>query len=402
MASSRERVGTVVLTALIVGGITVPAHAAPPPGAKITTVPDAGARPTTAAVPLLPTGRLSVPTALPIEPIPFLTAQVDAAIVETQVLAERINELSQVHEDARLAQAWADHDWRQTDEKLQFAKAKAAEAAAQAYKTGKELPPTFQGSDSILRDLQQLSPQQNAVPVGESAAFELQRATETEQAAREALVKATEAEKVAKGEIDAVVATLAQRDAALLLLQQRLEKLKTEEELRREREAEKLRNDYTAGLSNKGLVANPQARKAVLFALDQLGKPYRFAEEGPTYFDCSGLSQTSYRQTGLLLPRVSKDQYNAYKTKTVALDALLPGDLLFYARDPNDWRTIHHVMIYLGDNKIVHAPKAGDFVKISRVNLGSGSQIDFAVRVFDAIPEQPPPSQPVTTATSTS
>jgi cell wall-associated NlpC family hydrolase len=62
---------------------------------------------------------------------------------------------------------------------------------------------------------------------------------------------------------------------------------------------------------------------------------------GPDRFDCSGLTQTSYRQSGRLLPRVSKDQFNAYRHQQVALDALLPGDLLFYARDKSDWRTIH-------------------------------------------------------------
>ncbi|WP_203913153.1 C40 family peptidase [Rhizocola hellebori] len=357
-------------------------------------------------MPLLPTGRLAMPPTLPTEPISFLTAQVDAAIVETQVLAEQINELSQVHEDARLSLAWADHEWRQTDEKLQVAKQNAAQAATEAYRTAGQLPAPLQG-DSILRDLQQLSPQQSAKPVGESAAFELQRATDAEAKARASLVEKTEAEKVASTELTSVITTLAQRDAALLLLQQRLETLKTEEELRIERETEKLRSDYTAGQSNQGLLAHPDARKAVLFALEQLGKPYQFAEEGPSKFDCSGLVQTSYRQTGRLLPRVSKDQFAAYKDKQVQLDALLPGDLLFYARDPKDPRTIHHVMIYLGDNKVVHAPKAGDFVKISRVNLGTGSQVDFAVRVYDAVPvpvpvEVPPTTPPVTTTTSTS
>ena len=194
MASRREKVGTVVLTALIVGGITVPAQAAPPPGAKITTVPDAGQRPQALSVPQLLTGPLSMPQSLPTDPLSLLTAQVDAATVETQVLAERINELIQSQDDAMLSRAWADHDWRQADEKLQLAKQRAAEAAAEAYRTAGELPPQLQG-DSILRDLQQLSPQQAAALEGESAAFELQRATEAEARARAFLVEKTEAEK---------------------------------------------------------------------------------------------------------------------------------------------------------------------------------------------------------------
>src|SRR5918995_210530 len=88
------------------------------------------------------------------------------------------------------------------------------------------------------------------------------------------------------------------------------------------------------------------AAVAVRFALAQLGKPYRWGADGPKSFDCSGLVQTSYRAAGIHLPRVSRQQYGA--GKLVSLKHLRAGDLLFYAKDTSDRRTIYHVGMYLG------------------------------------------------------
>jgi cell wall-associated NlpC family hydrolase len=93
---------------------------------------------------------------------------------------------------------------------------------------------------------------------------------------------------------------------------------------------------------------------AVKFALAQLGKPYQWGADGPRSFDCSGLVQTSYRAAGVHLPRVSRQQYGA--GKLVSLRSLRAGDLLFYARDTSDRRTIYHVGMYLGAGRMVEAP----------------------------------------------
>src|ERR671913_9518 len=96
------------------------------------------------------------------------------------------------------------------------------------------------------------------------------------------------------------------------------------------------------------------AAVAVRFALAQLGKPYRWGADGPKSFDCSGLVQTSYRAAGIHLPRVSRQQYGA--GKLVSLKHLRAGDLLFYAKDTSDRRTIYHVGMYLGAGRMVEAP----------------------------------------------
>jgi hypothetical protein len=105
------------------------------------------------------------------------------------------------------------------------------------------------------------------------------------------------------------------------------------------------------------------AAAAVRYALAQLGKPYRWGAEGPHSFDCSGLVQTAYRAAGINLPRVSRQQYGA--GRLVPLSALRAGDLLFYARNVRDRRTIYHVGMYLGAGRMVEAPNPRAPVRIA-------------------------------------
>jgi cell wall-associated NlpC family hydrolase len=122
-----------------------------------------------------------------------------------------------------------------------------------------------------------------------------------------------------------------------------------------------------AGLGGRpahAAVGSPAAA-AVRFAIGQLGKPYRWGAEGPGSYDCSGLVQTAYRSAGVALPRVSRQQYGA--GRHVPLSALQAGDLVFYARDRRDPRTIHHVGMYLGHGRMVESPKPGKTVRIASI-----------------------------------
>lgn len=106
----------------------------------------------------------------------------------------------------------------------------------------------------------------------------------------------------------------------------------------------------------------PAAAHAIRAAATRLGLPYVWGATGPSTFDCSGLTGWAYRQAGVNLPRTSRQQYAALPK--VPVDALLPGDLVFYANGSAP-SSIHHVSIYLGDGLILTAPRTGDVVKIS-------------------------------------
>jgi cell wall-associated NlpC family hydrolase len=123
-----------------------------------------------------------------------------------------------------------------------------------------------------------------------------------------------------------------------------------------------------AGTAGMGAHAGPLAIAAITAAESQLGKPYVYGGSGPDSWDCSGLTQWAYREVGVDLPRTAAEQYAAVPLK-VPLGQLVPGDLLFWATNPTDPSTIHHVAIYLGDGMMLAAPHTGLNVQVQPVYL---------------------------------
>jgi peptidoglycan DL-endopeptidase CwlO len=119
-------------------------------------------------------------------------------------------------------------------------------------------------------------------------------------------------------------------------------------------------------------------------AASRVGYPYVWGGSGPTMFDCSGLVQWSFRQAGVLMPRVAADQ--ARTGPAIPFSQARAGDLLFYRTDPTAPDYISHVAIYLGRGLMLQAPEPGENVQIVPVALGS----EFAgvVRVSPAIAAQ--------------
>jgi hypothetical protein len=75
--------------------------------------------------------------------------------------------------------------------------------------------------------------------------------------------------------------------------------------------------------------------------------------------------QTAYAAAGVRLPRTARPQWRT--TTAVPTSHLLAGDLLFFATDRSNWDSIHHVGIYLGGGRMLHAPTTGDVVRIAPV-----------------------------------
>lgn len=113
-----------------------------------------------------------------------------------------------------------------------------------------------------------------------------------------------------------------------------------------------------------------QAAAAIYYAQQRLGTKYLWGGEGRPdqggRFDCSGLTQAAYASVGISLPRVANDQWNAGPHP--ARSQLLPGDLVFFAYDLNDPRTIHHVGIYVGGGYMIDAPHTGAVIRFDRID----------------------------------
>lgn len=121
-------------------------------------------------------------------------------------------------------------------------------------------------------------------------------------------------------------------------------------------------NGGTTGTgSATGSTGGSLADQAIAIAKQYLGVPYKWGGNDPASgLDCSGFTKLVYGQLGIELPRTSAQQATV-GTKVSSLAAAQPGDLVFF-NSP-----VSHVGIYLGDGKMIDAPKSGDVVRIRDV-----------------------------------
>ncbi|MFR9675906.1 NlpC/P60 family protein [Streptomyces sp. TR06-5] len=112
-----------------------------------------------------------------------------------------------------------------------------------------------------------------------------------------------------------------------------------------------------------------RAAGAIHFAQEKLGTPYLWGGDGTAAdggrFDCSGLTKAAYASVGVELPRVANDQWNAGPHPS--REELLPGDLVFFAYDLTDPRSIHHVGIYVGGGFMIDAPYTGAEIRFDPI-----------------------------------
>ncbi|NYI99824.1 hypothetical protein HNR19_000523 [Nocardioides thalensis] len=98
-------------------------------------------------------------------------------------------------------------------------------------------------------------------------------------------------------------------------------------------------------------------------AKEYLGLPYVWGGTSKeTGVDCSGLVQSVYKTLGYDLPRVSADQARA-GTEVKSMAEAQPGDLIAW---DNSSRNVgaDHIAIYIGDGKMIEAPRTGLDVRI--------------------------------------
>ncbi|MEV8360873.1 C40 family peptidase [Streptomyces niveus] len=134
-----------------------------------------------------------------------------------------------------------------------------------------------------------------------------------------------------------------------------------EPEISTEAGAETVPDTATRSVSRSGSrsLRAPSANggKALNYAVEQIGKPYLWGAEGPKAYDCSGLTSRAWARAGVNVPRTSQQQWA--ELPKVKLSELRPGDLVVY------FPKATHVAMYLGEGKVVHAPRPGSRVKVS-------------------------------------
>jgi cell wall-associated NlpC family hydrolase len=115
----------------------------------------------------------------------------------------------------------------------------------------------------------------------------------------------------------------------------------------------------------RGTAGRPvAARRAVAYALAQRNKPYRWGQQGPDGFDCSGLAWAAWRAAGLRWPRLTAD--GQWRRGPQVHGRPRPGDLVFFHTPRMPAGRAGHVGVYLGGRRMVEAPGPG-----TRVRVGS-------------------------------
>ncbi|MFC4224321.1 C40 family peptidase [Lysinibacter cavernae] len=115
--------------------------------------------------------------------------------------------------------------------------------------------------------------------------------------------------------------------------------------------------------SNAALLTGPvvmpadvDPKSVVGLAYSKIGSAYVFGATGASTFDCSGLTQWVYGQTGVSIPHYTEAQYASGRVVSAA-DAR-PGDVVY---KPG------HVGIYIGGNEMIHAGNEATGVEKSSI-----------------------------------
>jgi hypothetical protein len=83
-----------------------------------------------------------------------------------------------------------------------------------------------------------------------------------------------------------------------------------------------------------------------------LGLPYTWGGRSTFGYDCSGFVQMLYRQMGISIPRNSSDQIKWGGFRTIPLENLQPGDLIFFSSVQGG---SGHVGMYTGNGEFIHS-----------------------------------------------
>ena len=213
-----------------------------------------------------------------------------------------------------------------------------------------------------------------------------------EQAAKTKLAKAAYQE--AAGAANALAAKVAANKELQNTFYKQLAVLqKTSADLERRR-AEGIAAEARQNAGNSGSVltapslyhvddANPEVVKKVLaFARAQIGDVYVFGAAGMTYWDCSGLTMTTYQKAaGIYISWhsvVAQFRLAAQKKQLVPLKDRQPGDLIFYTRSGAFDGDKYHIAIYSGNGMMIEAPRPGAYVR--EVPMRWGELFPYAAR----------------------
>jgi cell wall-associated NlpC family hydrolase len=113
---------------------------------------------------------------------------------------------------------------------------------------------------------------------------------------------------------------------------------------------------------------NERAAIAVRAALSRLGLPYVWGGTDPNRgMDCSGLTQWSYGQAGIKIPRTAATQTVGQK---IDISQIQPGDLVIWSG---------HVAMYVGNGQMVEEPHTGSVCHVVPLRTSNAGEPFYGV-----------------------
>ncbi len=130
-----------------------------------------------------------------------------------------------------------------------------------------------------------------------------------------------------------------------------------------------------------------QLKTLVQKGRELIGRPYKYgaaADEAPRVFDCSSFTQYLFKQIGVIIPRSTIEQ--ASQGTAVRLESIEPGDLIFFHGsrghyNPTFPQGIGHVVLYAGENKIIHAGSRRIQERPEIIEAGGVEELDLKAAV---------------------
>ena len=323
-----------------------------------------------------------------------VNSEIDALDGEVERLTERYNELKLKLDDINAELASLRRELARAEERYRQQQGVIDARLRATYKNGSNglleiILATNSFGDFVNRLLLIAKVTMNDQEIAADYEASVEEVTRLEGLVRDKKAEELEVRRQLEAQQTLVEAKLEERTAYLAGLSAELTRILEEERKRQEEERKRLEAELKERLAGWQLYTGelPQADDALLNQVIEtagfyLGIPYVWSGSRPaTGFDCSGYTSYVLGQHGVKLPHYSV--YQSQMGVPVPQELIQPGDLIAFGFP------VHHVGLYIGDGKFIHAPRTGDVVKIQA--LSTRKDIN-TIRRFPLQPRQGAPA----------